>query len=241
MIRLELLLDLIGDAWTWLARVTRRWPLAAWFVHSLLFSLFAFALLDRLLARWFKIHLDGTQLEGFFKTVTNLGEGGLWLVPSALAWIYCRWKLSRSDYFDQAARFRRWSDSLLYFFLTVGMSGIFVNLVKVVIGRYRPRALFEQGLYGFHPFSTDWAINSFPSGHSQAAFAAMTALVFILPRYDLAWLALAVLVAVSRVATSVHYLSDVAMGSYVGIAAAILMHRAFIARGIQVTLKDGRE
>ena len=236
MNRLDLLQDALGTAWSHVAILTRRWPLAAWAVHSLLFALFSYALLDRFVAGWFKLHIADTQYEGFFKTITILGEGGVWLVPSALLWIFCRWRLSRSDYFDQASRYRRWSDALLYFFLTIGLSGIFVNVVKFMIGRYRPRAWFEQGLYGFHPFSTDWAINSFPSGHSQAIFSAMMALVFIVPRYNRAWLVLGALVAASRVATSVHYLSDVVVGSYVGIAAAILMARAFQARGIDIKL-----
>ena len=49
-------------------------------------------------------------------------------------------------------------------------------------------------------------------------------------------LLLGLLVAFSRVALSVHYLGDVVMGSYVGIIAAILMHRAFAAKGIEVKL-----
>jgi membrane-associated phospholipid phosphatase len=47
---------------------------------------------------------------------------------------------------------------------------------------------------------------------------------------------LGLLVAFSRVALSVHYLGDVVVGSYVGIVAAILMHRAFAAKGIEVKL-----
>jgi len=236
MSKSELLLELLGEFGNWLSAITRRWPLPAWFVHCLLFAALSFLLLDRPLALWFKEHLEGTELQGFFKTITHLGEGGLWLVPSGLGWAFCRWRLSRADYFDVAGRYRRWSDSLLYFFLTVGLSGVLVNAVKVLVGRYRPRALFEQGLYGFHPLSTDWAINSFPSGHSQAIFSAMMALAIIVPRYHRAWLLLGALVAFSRVATSVHYLSDVAMGSYIGIAAAILLHRAFEKRGIEVKL-----
>ena len=236
MIRAELLFELVSDAWAWVARLTRRWPLAAWGVHSLLFAGLSFLLLDRPVAIWFKAHLADTQYEGFFRTVTMIGLGGLWLVPSGLGWIFCRWRLWKADYFDIAARYRRWADSLLYFFLTVALSGLFVDAIKGVIGRYRPRAFFDQGLYGFHPFSTDWAINSFPSGHSQTIFAAMTALAIICPRYERAWMVLGILVAFSRVALSVHYLGDVVAGSYVGIIAAILMHRAFAAKGIEVKL-----
>jgi len=54
---------------------------------------------------------------------------------------------------------------------------LLVNLLKYLIGRIRPRHLFEQGLYGFSPLNTQWGMNSFPSGHSQAIFAAMAKLV----------------------------------------------------------------
>jgi membrane-associated phospholipid phosphatase len=235
VIRLELLMELLADFAAWVVATTRRWPLAAWLVHTLLFCALSFLLLDKPLALFFKAHLTGNA-EGFFKVVTNLGEGGIWLIPGGLAWGGLAFAAHRAIYGDVEARLRHYRDAAAYFFLSVALSGIFVNAVKAVIGRYRPRALFDQGLYGFHPFSTDWAINSFPSGHSQAAFAAMTALVFIVPRYRLTWLALALLVAVSRVVTSVHYLSDVAMGSYIGIVGAVLLHRVFLAKGYEVRL-----
>lgn len=236
MIRAELLFELIADGWSWLAGVTRRWPLAAWGVHSLLFAGFSFLLLDRFVASWFKAHIAGTDYEGFFRIVTLVGSAGLWLVPAGLGWLFCRWRLWRAEFFDVAGRYRRWSDSLLYFFLTMASSGLFVDLAKFAIGRYRPRAFFDQGLYGFDPFHAEWVMNSFPSGHSQTIFAAMMALSVILPRYDRAFWLLGAVVAFSRVALSVHYLGDVVIGSYVGIAAALLIRRAFAAKGIEVRL-----
>lgn len=236
MIRTEPLFDLIADGWSRVVRITRERPILAWGVHCLLFAAVSYLLLDRAVAVWFKTHIADTRYEGFFRTVTDIGLGGVWLVPSGLGWLFCRWRLWRAEFFDVAGRYRRWSDSLLYFFLTVALSGLFVDVVKAVIGRIRPRAYFEQGLYGFHPFSTDWGMNDFPSGHSQTIFAAMTALAFIIPRYDRAFWILGAVVAFSRVALSVHYLGDVVTGCYVGIAAAHLMRRAFAARGIDVVL-----
>jgi len=209
-------------------------------VHVTLFCLLSYALFDRPLALAFKAHL-GSQAEGFFKIVTTLGLGGVWLVPGALIWAYCRWRQHQAVYFDSQSHFRRFAHAAGFFFLSGAASGIAGTLVKFCVGRYRPRALFDQGLYGFSPFNTEWTSNSFPSGHSQAAFAAMTALVVILPRYDLLWLLVAVLVAASRVATSVHYLSDVAMGSYLGIAGTVLLHRLYVARGIDVRLRFARD
>jgi membrane-associated phospholipid phosphatase len=100
-----------------------------------------------------------------------------------------------------------------------------------MVGRARPRLLFEQGLYGLQPFSHGWAWESFPSGHSSAAFAAATALVVMAPRYDLLWLLVAVLVAASRVATTVHYFSDVVAGGWLGVVGAVLVVRLLRRRG----------
>jgi len=238
--RLRMAADALGDVAGWIARTTRRWPLTGGLIHVTLFCLLSYALFDRPVALAFKAHL-GPQAEGFFKVVTTLGLGGVWLAPGGLLWAWCRWRQHQAVYFDSESRFRRFAAAAGFFFLSGAASGIAGILIKFCVGRYRPRALFDQELYGFSPFNTHWAINSFPSGHSQAAFAAMTALVVILPRYDLLWLLVAVLVAASRVATSVHYLSDVAMGSYLGIAGTVLLHRLYVARGIDVRLRFARD
>lgn len=64
---------------------------------------------------------------------------------------------------------------------------------------------------------------SFPSGHTAASFAAMTALV--LAKMKKAWLAalvLAVLIAFSRLYFYVHYPTDVLGGAVVGILSGII-------------------
>src|SRR4029453_8853454 len=64
---------------------------------------------------------------------------------------------------------------------------------------------------------------SFPSGHAALAFAAATVLSVGVPRLKAAWLALAVLVAFSRVYIGVHYPLDVACGAVLGITVGILV------------------
>ena len=60
---------------------------------------------------------------------------------------------------------------------------------------------------------------SFPSGHAAAAFAAATAVGMLHPRLRRPLLAMAAVVALSRVYLGVHYLSDVLLGTALGIAA----------------------
>ena len=64
---------------------------------------------------------------------------------------------------------------------------------------------------------------SFPSGHTAASFAAMTAL--FLAKMKKAWIAalvLAVLIAFSRLYFYVHYPTDVLGGAVVGILSGII-------------------
>jgi len=229
----------VESAWRRLAalgaffRPFGRRPLTWGTLAVVLFCPLAMLLLDRPLALALHDHV-GANLEGFFKTVTNLGLAEYYLVPAGLLWLVL-WLRARGCLIPAERRRRldlAWRPGFL--FLSVAASGVAENLVKVTLGRLRPRLLFEKGLYGFQPFNHEWAMNSFPSGHSQAAFAAMTALVILAPRYDLLWLLIAFLVAASRVVTTVHYLSDAVAGSWLGFAGALLIARALRARGIDV-------
>lgn len=210
-------------------RTTQR-PLIWSFGYVALFCVVSMLWLDRPVARLFKAHIHG-EVEGFFKVVTNLGMAEYYLVPSGLLFLVLMMGGRRAAAASTRARLRRWAVAPGFMFLTIAVSGIIGNIIKFCAGRYRPRYLFDQNLYGFDFFSHSWAMNSFPSGHSQAVFAAMTALVVIFPRYDLMWLLIAVLVAASRVVTTVHYLSDVVAGSWLAICVTVLLVRAFRARG----------
>lgn len=136
---------------------------------------------------------------------------------------------------------RRARNAALFVAVSIAAGGLAVNIAKPVIGRMRPRALFEEGTYGLSPFSFDWGMNSFPSGHAQMAFSLGTALALIFPRIAVPVLALAAAIAASRFLGTVHYLSDVLMGAWVGAAAPLLIKRYFCdPRGIALRLAPAR-
>lgn len=196
-----------------------------------LFCLLSMAFIDQPVARFLKAHVDG-NVEAFFKLVTRLGEAQLYLIPAGILWIAMMAASLRAAAAETRRRWRRLSFTPGFLFLSIALSGLVSNAIKISLGRYRPRYLFEQDLYGFSPFNTHWGMNSFPSGHSQAAFAAMTALMIIFPGYEFFWMLIAVLVAVSRVVTTVHYLSDAVAGSWLAICVTVLLARAMRTRGI---------
>jgi undecaprenyl-diphosphatase len=93
------------------------------------------------------------------------------------------------------------------------------SLIKGGVDRARP-PLTDGGIHavGGVPNSS-----SFPSGHAATAFAAATVVAILMPRLRTPVLALAALVAFSRVYLGVHFLSDVLAGAVLGIVAGLLV------------------
>jgi len=185
--------------------------------YAAVLSVLGILFVDKPLALYIKANIDPHTF-GFFKTVTDLGLGGHWYALVIVAWLTC---MVRSGLALTTVAYETWrlrARSALYVLATMVVSGVLVQILKFAIGRLRPRYLFEEGLYGFTPFT---GANSFPSGHSQVIWAVMIALWFVYPRYRAAYVTVAMLVSFSRVATTVHFLSDWMMGSVLAIVVAV--------------------
>lgn len=195
-------------------------PLLAAVLYAAGFSLVSMALIDKPLALWLKGGGLAPDTFGFFKTITDIGLGGHWYVLALLAWAGCTVAsgLALTTTAHEVWRLR--ARSAAYVLATMIAAGLLVQILKLAIGRLRPRLLFENGAYGFDPFS---GANSYPSGHSQVIWSVMIALWFVYPRYRAAYVVVAVLVSASRVATTVHFLSDAVMGSVLAVVVAILV------------------
>jgi len=105
----------------------------------------------------------------------------------------------------------------LFLLISIGGSGLFVDVLKVIFGRTRPKLLFTQGTdyFSWLAFRADhW---SFPSGHTTPIAAVMTALWLLWPRHVLLYIVIAVIVAASRLVIGAHYLSDDIIGGFVGV------------------------
>ncbi|MCB2106236.1 MAG: phosphatase PAP2 family protein [Rhodobacteraceae bacterium] len=185
---------------------------------------------DQPVANYFK-SLNETGFVAAFRIITHLGESGVWYALAVVAAL-ALWLRSRRAEGDFRWLLRRRVRSMVFVVVSMATSGTLVNVLKMIFGRYRPRYLFEDSLYGFVPFALDLKKSGFPSGHTQSIFAAMVACGFIWPRWRAVFWSLAVLVGASRFIITVHYTADVIAGAYVAIVIALIMRNVFERNGI---------
>ncbi len=193
--------------------------LAAWAAAVALVVLPAVFWIDRPLALFLQRH---SEWKPAAETIQRLGFGTPYLVTFGIAFVALRWGGALPRLRPWAGKMRQAALVPAFLLASIAASGIAVDLLKVLFGRTRPKLLFADGTYDFSwlGFAADYW--SFPSGHTAAVAALATALWCLWPRHVLFYVALASVVAASRVVTGAHYLSDVVIGGFV----AVLVTRA---------------
>lgn len=127
-------------------------------------------------------------------------------------------------------------------FFAIG-PGLGVQAIKAFVGRARPRALEEFG--GNMVFTPPWDISdqcmrncSFISGEAASAFALLTLVIFVRPRYAkiFVWTIgiLAAAFSFNRVVFGAHFLSDVVIAWNVMWILAVLLWRAFSRNAVHI-------
>ena len=106
------------------------------------------------------------------------------------------------------------------------LAGLFVNIIKPMFGRLRPKAYFREDLYGFNPFGgLDYYHTSFPSGHSLTMMAMMTAAAIILPKWRAYFFGGAIIIGLTRIFLRAHYIGDVIAGLVLGYFFALFIFK----------------
>ena len=107
--------------------------------------------------------------------------------------------------------------------LAHAVAGVVNTAIKHLVGRGRPKFMHAD-TSTFLPFGgRGW--DSFPSGHSMAAFAVATVLAVRFPKFRWALIVAALAVSVSRLVRSSHFLTDVIAGAVLGVLiGAIVAH-----------------
>ncbi len=179
-----------------------------------------FLFLDRPIDRWVQGYFGGTAMDTASATISLLAYSPVLEIVLALCLIVGL--IGTAVPREQS---RMWAYALLYICISCAVAIVIGEGLKVLLGRYRPVALFQSGKYGFSFFSMEWVRTSTPSGHTFRIFAIMTALAVLLPRGRVFFFAVAGLVGLSRVALTAHYPSDVLFGAFIGIFSALWVAR----------------
>jgi undecaprenyl-diphosphatase len=170
-----------------------------------------------------------------FEHITDLGLAGWFLWPIGLVLIAMA--LANTS---AVPRFSRGiaaaiSVRLGFVFMAIAVPGLFVAIIKRLIGRARPSAMAEN-VWIYAPWGWKSAYASLPSGHATTAFAAAVAIGALWPRLRVLMWTYAVLIAVSRVVVAVHHPSDVLAGAMVGALGALLVRNWFAVRRLGFTV-----
>ena len=127
-----------------------------------------------------------------------------------------------------------------FVFAAIALPGLFVTVVKRLIGRARPFVGGDADPFLYLPFGWRPEYASLPSGHATNVFAALVAVGLVWPRRAAIMLIYALIIAASRVIVLAHHPSDVIAGAVVGTVGALLVRDWFAARRLGFVMEpDG--
>lgn len=189
---------------------------------------------------------------GALKYVDVIFDAKVWLVISGLTVmvVYANKSLKSGVCFrnqrNQISVFAPVRDFLMktrysyafFIFCAVFMATAVAGVLKFCIGRFRPLFFEALDMTGFHPFTTEWAFNSMPSGHAAASFAGLVMIGLLAPRVKWLTWTLAIFVGLSRVAYGAHWPTDVLFGAFIGMVAADLVKAGLTYRDENASKSD---
>ena len=174
---------------------------------------------DITVATYFQ-HLKSSPLSHYFSILTELGKAEYTLVPAGLLYLYYK------------NRDRKIALKGGFVFVSIALSGILVNLIKVIAGRFRPERYFKDDAFGFDFFHISHDMTSFPSGHSATALGAAAAMAILFPRFAVWFYLLGIAIMSSRVVIVRHYPSDILVGGLIGALTSYLLYERVFKKRI---------
>lgn len=218
--------DFAGVLWRQLVgrlgRAGLGWALYALLTLAAIAACIAYV--DRPVALYF--HGASPPVLEFFRAITRLGVSTYYLIGTA-ALALVLWLAGRLGRGRWAARLGAAAAVPWFLFLSIAVSGLITDVLKVVFGRARPKLLFANETFGFDWWGTRADFWSFPSGHTTTAVAIAAALYCLWPRFLPLYVGFAALVSVSRAVVGAHYVSDVIAATFIAIATTECVRRWF--------------
>ena len=119
---------------------------------------------------------------------------------------------------------KRWMRIFAAMLIACALAGVSARVVKIATGRSRPNVQTEAGWNGPRLSAR---YNAFPSGHTAASTAFFATLAFASWRIGAGFLAIPLLIALSRMYVAAHHLSDVIGAALIGIGVAYFVAQRF--------------
>ena len=173
-------------------------------------------LIDRPLAHFIYDHVSA-KVHKALDSITHYAKAGHWLAAAILALIVAAVMRHYGVLAEESTQLINYS---LAFIASLTMGSAVLHVIKLVLGRRRPRDDMEMGLYGFQLMAFNPDYNSFPSGHALTIFCVAVIFTCVWPMWWPIWFAVAALLAVTRALLTAHFLSDVLIGAGIGLIAA---------------------
>ncbi len=117
-------------------------------------------------------------------------------------------------------KLNKWSFVLFQFTLVIIFSMFICGLGKIIFSRARPNLLLDNKIYGFFWSIFSYNFRSFPSSHAAVAFG----IFYVIKKHKtipsiILWM-FASFLAITRIMLCKHYVSDVIVGSIIGMFTA---------------------
>lgn len=230
--------------WGRIVRPKRNGSISVWPEHGTVFIVLAAAFIA-LAAHFdgqitnFMAQTDNWFLRTYMRAITDAAKSHYYLIPALMIMTV----ISSMDWTTRNVSAQkllvRAYERAAFVFVSIIVPGIFVNIVKQLVGRGRPRTFDEYGAYVFSPFEFTHQFQSFPSGHATTAGAIGMLIALYFPALRWPALILAGVLAFARVAVRAHYLSDAMTGYLIGTVATLIFARWLASRAIMFNLAPG--
>ncbi len=183
------------------------------FVAVVITCIICYFFFDIKTALWMNAHINGQSFQVIEK-ITQIADGTWYYIGFFL--LFCLCKLFNKN---------KLANICLFIFLSLVLSGMLCEAMKILFGRCRPDLYINNNLYGLKFFEFRAPMQSFPSGHTVNITALMIACSFIMPRYWLGFSSVFVLLGLSRIALDQHFLSDVIFGMFLSIVMVTFLYK----------------
>ena len=172
--------------------------------------------LDRRIAHFLYDHVS-QETHKRLNGITHMAKAGHWLGAAILALVVAALARNFEIGGPQVEMLINYS---LAFIVSLTVGSAILHMIKLVLGRRRPRDDMEMGLYGFVPFAFNTHFNSFPSGHALTIFCVGVIFTCVWPMLWPLWFAISAFLAGVRALLTAHFLSDVLIGGGIGLIVA---------------------